>query len=136
MGQTTYDIFFDAIEKIRNGGRGGFKPTNPAAAAQMSQDNLNNDTMGMDFLNIPKPKEKPDGNEVLQLIFPVEKYFVVGSPLGLFAAVYNEESFIRSKLPTCQEFFNCFHPSDLIANRLEPLIKRYEYPDGHCTGHF
>lgn len=25
-----------------------------------------------------------------------------------------------------------FHPSDLVANRLEPLIKQYEYPDRHA----
>lgn len=47
----------------------------------------------------------------------------------MFGAVYFEEPYIRSKLPTCEEFFNLFHPSDLIANRIEPLIKRYEYPD-------
>jgi len=47
----------------------------------------------------------------------------------MFGAVYFEEPYIRSKLPTCDEFFNLFHPSDLIANRIEPLIKRYEYPD-------
>ena len=47
----------------------------------------------------------------------------------MFAAVYFEESFIRSNLPTVEEFFNVFHPSDLIANRLEPLVKSYVYPD-------
>lgn len=69
-------------------------------------------------------------NDYLQLTFPVQNFFLLGSPLGLFAAVYFEEPFIRSKLPTCNEMFNVFHPSDLVANRLEPLIKRYEYPDG------
>eukprot|EP00354_Favella_ehrenbergii_P002495 CAMPEP_0170459652 /NCGR_PEP_ID=MMETSP0123-20130129/6270_1 /TAXON_ID=182087 /ORGANISM="Favella ehrenbergii, Strain Fehren 1" /LENGTH=71 /DNA_ID=CAMNT_0010724311 /DNA_START=1567 /DNA_END=1782 /DNA_ORIENTATION=- len=47
----------------------------------------------------------------------------------MFAAVYFEESFIRSKLPTVEEFYNVFHPSDLVANRVEPLVKNYEYPD-------
>ena len=47
----------------------------------------------------------------------------------MFGAVYFEEPYIRSKLPTVDDFFNLFHPSDLIANRLEPLIKFYEYPE-------
>ena len=47
----------------------------------------------------------------------------------MFAAVYFEESFIRSKLPTVEEFYNVFHPSDLVAARIEPLVKSYEYPD-------
>ena len=47
----------------------------------------------------------------------------------MFAAVYFEEPFVRSKLPTCEDFFNVFHPSDLVANRVEGLIKRYVYPD-------
>ena len=55
----------------------------------------------------------------------------MGSPLGLFASVYFEETFIRSKLPTVDEFYNMFHPHDLVANRVEPLIKKYEYPDNN-----
>ena len=45
----------------------------------------------------------------------------------MFCAVYSEESFVRSQLPTCQNFFNVFHPSDLVAYRIEPLIKQYSY---------
>ena len=62
-------------------------------------------------------------------MFPIKLTFLFGSPLGLFGAVYFEEPYIRSKLPTCDEFYNVFHPSDLVANRLEPLIKQYDYPD-------
>ena len=54
---------------------------------------------------------------------------MLGSPLGMFGAVYFEEPYIRSKLPTCEEFYNLFHPSDVVANRVEPLIKLYEYPE-------
>ena len=68
-------------------------------------------------------------DEYLQLIFPVKNFFLFGSPLGMFAAVYFEEPFLRSKLPTVDDFFNVFHPSDLVANRVEPLIKLYEYPE-------
>ena len=72
-------------------------------------------------------------NNSLQLIFPIKKAFFLGSPLGMFAAVYYEENFVRSKLPTCDDFYNLFHPSDLIAYRIEPLLKRYEYPDNQRT---
>lgn len=51
----------------------------------------------------------------------------MGSPLGIFVSCYYEEDFIRSKLPTVQEFYNIYHPSDLIAYRIEPLIKSYSY---------
>ena len=47
----------------------------------------------------------------------------------MFAAVYFEEPFVRSKLPTVEEFYNVFHPTDMVSNRIEPLIKRIEYPD-------
>jgi len=73
-------------------------------------------------------------NDYLQLIFPIKNFLLFGSPLGMFGAVYFEEPFIRSKLPTVDEFYNVFHPSDLVANRLEPLIKRYEYPDHRHAG--
>ena len=68
-------------------------------------------------------------NDHLQLIFPIKNFFLFGSPLGMFGAVYFEEPYIRSKLPTVDDFYNVFHPSDLVANRLEPLIRHYEYPD-------
>ena len=68
-------------------------------------------------------------NDYLQLIFPIKIFFLFGSPLGMFAAVYFEESFVRSKLPTCDDFYNVFHPSDLVANRVEGLIKRCVYPE-------
>ena len=58
----------------------------------------------------------------LQLIFPIKNLILFGSPLGLFGAVFFEEPFIRSHLPTVDEFFNVFHPSDMVANRLEPVI--------------
>ena len=74
----------------------------------------------------PEASQEIDNN-YLQLIFPVKNYFLFGSPLGLFGATYFEEPFIRSKLPTVGDFFNVFHPSDLVANRLEPLIKKVDY---------
>ena len=73
--------------------------------------------------------EEPIDNDYLQLIFPIRNYFLLGSPLGMFGSVYFEEPYVRAKLPTCDKFFNLFHPSDLVANRIEPLIKTFEYPE-------
>ena len=63
----------------------------------------------------------------IQLIFPVHNFFLLGSPLSMFVTCYFEENYIRSNLPTCENFYNVFHPSDLIANRIEPLIKEHTY---------
>jgi hypothetical protein len=63
----------------------------------------------------------------LQLDFPVQNYFMLGSPVGMFCSVYSEEAFVRSQLPTCKRFYNIYHPSDLVAYRIEPLIKQYSY---------
>ena len=51
----------------------------------------------------------------------------MGSPLGLFVTTYFEESFVRDRLPTCDDYYNLYHPSDCIAYRLEPLIRHYDY---------
>ena len=51
----------------------------------------------------------------------------MGSPLGIFVSTYFEENFIRSKLPTVHEFYNIYHPHDLIAYRIEPLMKTFTY---------
>eukprot|EP00347_Sterkiella_histriomuscorum_P000884 403374154 len=63
-----------------------------------------------------------DEDVALQLGFNIQQYFLLGSPLGLFISIYNEENFIKEKLPTCKHFFNIFHPSDFIAYRIEPLF--------------
>ena len=63
----------------------------------------------------------------IQLIFPVHNFFLMGSPLAMFVTCYFEENYVRSNLPTCENFFNIYHPSDLIAYRIEPLIKEHVY---------
>lgn len=48
---------------------------------------------------------------------------MLGSPLGIFVSVYNEEDFIKQKFPTCDNFYNIYHPHDVIAYRVEPLFQ-------------
>lgn len=65
----------------------------------------------------------------VQLNFKIDHYFLLGSPLGLFVSIYNEEDFIKEKLPTTQHFYNIFHPQDFIAYRVEPLFKNIQSSD-------
>ena len=37
-------------------------------------------------------------------------------------------------MPTCDEFYNLFHPGDMVSSRLEPLIRRHEYTDEVAAG--
>ena len=46
----------------------------------------------------------------------------MGSPLGLFTSAYSEESYVRNELPKCKKIYNVYHPADLIAYRIEPLL--------------
>jgi hypothetical protein len=58
-----------------------------------------------------------------QLCFRVAKFFAMGSPIAMFQTVRGIERLDRDfKLPTCDEFYNIFHPFDPIAYRFEPLV--------------
>lgn len=72
----------------------------------------------------------------LQLDFPVDNYFAIGSPIGVFNLLrrkaiagrndsnINNNPAIQSYTlqPKCENFYNIFHPCDPIAYKLEPLI--------------
>ena len=45
----------------------------------------------------------------------------------MFVTTYFEENYIRDKLPTCENYYNVYHPSDCIAYRVEPLIRHFNY---------
>ena len=133
----SHDLYEEFVEKIRNGQ--GTAYHSAAAAVVLHQDNLAENFARPSMPDVRDQQysfntQANEGycnidNDYLQLIFPIQNFFLFGSPLGMFAAVYFEESFIRSKLPTVEEFYNVFHPSDLVAARIEPLVKSYEYPD-------
>lgn len=70
-----------------------------------------------------------------KLAFQVDKFFAVGSPIGLFMLLQgnrlrprgsdNEKekgSFVK---PACNQMFNIFHPYDPVAYRIEPHIFTY-----------
>ncbi|KAA8893513.1 DDHD domain-containing protein [Sphaerosporella brunnea] len=101
-----------------------------------------------------RPGAPPQKNELPPLDFPVENFFALGSPVGLFqmlkgrtiAARSISEEVVTSPLseyshspfdgkatadhsypissPKCVQLFNIFHPADPISYRIEPLVSK------------
>jgi len=57
------------------------------------------------------------------LTFPVDMFLTLGSPVGLFLCVREQEMPPDFRFPTTTRFLNVFHPLDPIAYRLEPLLQ-------------
>ncbi|KAK3573524.1 hypothetical protein QTP86_026035 [Hemibagrus guttatus] len=57
------------------------------------------------------------------LDFSPVNFFALGSPIGMFLTVRGVEKLEDTyQLPTCQGFFNIYHPLDPVAYRIEPMI--------------
>ncbi|XP_029466387.1 SEC23-interacting protein isoform X2 [Rhinatrema bivittatum] len=57
------------------------------------------------------------------LDFEPEIFFAMGSPVGMFLTVRGLDKIDEDfRLPTCQGFFNIYHPLDPVAYRIEPMI--------------
>uniref|UniRef100_A0A182PA49 DDHD domain-containing protein n=1 Tax=Anopheles epiroticus TaxID=199890 RepID=A0A182PA49_9DIPT len=58
-----------------------------------------------------------------QLVFQPKMFFALGSPIGMFVTIRGIDALgLNFKLPTCDGFFNIFHPYDPVAYRIEALI--------------
>jgi hypothetical protein len=58
-----------------------------------------------------------------QLLFEPAHFFALGSPVGMFVTVRGiNELGLEFKFPTCDAFFNIFHPYDPVAYRIEALV--------------
>ncbi|KFB44117.1 AGAP002379-PA-like protein [Anopheles sinensis] len=58
-----------------------------------------------------------------QLLFEPKMFFALGSPIGMFVTIRGIDTLgLDFKLPTCDGFFNIFHPYDPVAYRIEALI--------------
>lgn len=58
-----------------------------------------------------------------QLTFEPKNFFALGSPIGMFVTIRGIDAFgMDFKLPTCEGFYNIFHPYDPVAYRLEALV--------------
>lgn len=58
-----------------------------------------------------------------RLVFSPACFFALGSPISMFLTIRGFNSISEDyRLPTCQSFFNVFHPYDPVAFRIETLI--------------
>lgn len=58
-----------------------------------------------------------------QLTFEPKNFFALGSPIGMFVTIRGIDKLgMDFKLPTCEGFYNIFHPYDPVAYRLEALV--------------
>jgi hypothetical protein len=58
-----------------------------------------------------------------QLTFEPSSFFALGSPIGMFVTVRGIDTLgCDFRLPTCDGFFNIFHPYDPVAYRVEALV--------------
>uniref|UniRef100_A0A182QDM0 DDHD domain-containing protein n=1 Tax=Anopheles farauti TaxID=69004 RepID=A0A182QDM0_9DIPT len=58
-----------------------------------------------------------------QLVFQPKMFFALGSPIGMFVTIRGIDALgLDFKLPTCDGFFNIFHPYDPVAYRIEALV--------------
>ena len=58
-----------------------------------------------------------------QLVFEPSKFFALGSPIGMFVTIRGIDKLgMDFRLPTCDGFYNIFHPYDPVAYRIEALI--------------
>lgn len=58
-----------------------------------------------------------------QLTFEPKNFFALGSPIGMFVTIRGIDKLgMDFRLPTCEGFYNIFHPYDPVAYRLEALV--------------
>ena len=60
------------------------------------------------------------------LQFKVSNTFMIGSPVAVFLMLRNQHEPLQEdySLPGCNRVFNIFHPYDVVAYRLEPLLHK------------
>ncbi|KPM07410.1 phospholipase DDHD2-like protein [Sarcoptes scabiei] len=65
-----------------------------------------------------------ESTTIHQINFKPKCLFALGSPLAAFLTIRNINLDLNFKLPTCEGFFNIFHPYDPVAYRIEPMIDK------------
>ncbi|XP_057864331.2 phospholipase SGR2 isoform X3 [Cryptomeria japonica] len=110
---------------------------------------VDDSTVGEDKLNCRTLKKDRENNSIkgvesgrnytptikyTKLVFKVDTFFAVGSPLGVFLSLRNvrigtgngqdywQDEGITEEIPNCRQMFNIFHPYDPVAYRVEPLV--------------
>ena len=109
---------------------GGFK-TPDSSPSHSSDGNGNVKKFGAlsSLFGTPQSDRSAEGeltSSYPQISFQVSHTFMLGSPVAVFLLIRNQESPLQSdySLPGCSRVYNVFHPYDVAAYRLEPLINR------------
>lgn len=75
--------------------------------------------------NFEKKFSKTEIPTDLKFNFTCEEIFIIGSPLSMFLSINGEKVKQLDKEGYCKGFYNIFHPNDLLAYRVEPLMHGY-----------
>ncbi|XP_055678694.1 mucin-5AC isoform X2 [Lutzomyia longipalpis] len=105
------------VENSENPDQGNvMTPTEPILRPEKQTEQQINYTMGpagtgQPFINYPQLDIRP------------KSFFAFGSPIGMFVTVRGFDTLgLDFKLPTCDNFYNIFHPYDVVAYRIEGLV--------------
>uniref|UniRef100_A0A1L8DYZ9 Putative phosphatidic acid-preferring phospholipase a1 n=1 Tax=Nyssomyia neivai TaxID=330878 RepID=A0A1L8DYZ9_9DIPT len=105
------------VENSENPDQGNVvTPTEPISRPEKQTEQQINYTMGpagtgQPYINYPQLDIRP------------KSFFAFGSPIGMFVTVRGFDKLgLDFKLPTCENFYNIFHPYDVVAYRIEGLI--------------
>ncbi|KAF7496616.1 Phospholipase DDHD2 [Sarcoptes scabiei] len=74
--------------------------------------------------NQTRTDTETESTTIHQINFKPKCLFALGSPLAAFLTIRNINLDLNFKLPTCEGFFNIFHPYDPVAYRIEPMIDK------------
>lgn len=69
---------------------------------------------------------------ILPMIFSIEHFFTLGSPLSLFLTIEYGKNRYLYEMETIKDFHNILHPMDPVAYRIEHLIFNYDEGDSSC----
>ena len=70
-----------------------------------------------------------ESREKYKLNFSCEQVFLIGSPLSIFQSINGQKVKLLDQEKLCKGFYNIFHPNDLLAYRVEPLMEAFSSHD-------
>jgi len=116
-----WDILANQVEKPRHLPKVGSLES--VAASAVSYTTLDSPKSGTTDSSI-KPRSLTEASDYPQLPFPVDNFFLLGSPVPVFLMIRNQRCPLKDSyfLPGCRRVFNLFHPFDPVAYRIEPCI--------------
>jgi len=71
--------------------------------------------------------------KILPMIFSIEHFFLIGSPLSLFLTIERGKKPFLYEMESIKDFHNIIHPMDPVAYRIEHLIYDYDMGKTSCV---